>query len=344
MAATGFRVVVIHPDNDIPEEDGVTFIGLSLSGSRFVRFAVGGYRAFRAAKRADAVVFHFHDPDLILWGMLWRMCGGIAVYDAHEDVPKAVLRKGWIPRPAKRLVAAAVAGVEFLAAKTLNAIVAATEPIAARFSGANTIVVRNYADNIEEFTRVRRPFAERENLVMYAGTLGADRGLHRMIDAIQLVDRSLGARLVIAGNLRGARLVDSAGQEPPPSLVTFLGHVSLERVVEIAGEARVGLQVLEPLVAYRESLPIKIFEYMAAGIPCVVSDFPGWRRIVERHGCGVTVNPLSPTEIAAAISDLLRDQARAEQMGQSGRAAVTVHYQWATEASRLAELYHRLLS
>lgn len=342
LAAEGYEVVLIHPEGELPPEDGVRFIGLSLSGGRLMRFALGGYRAFRAARDAGATVFHFHDPDLIPWGMLWRALGGIAVYDVHEDVPKAVFRKVWIPIPAKRVVSAAVEAVEFLAARTLSAIVAATEAIGARFPEAKTIVVRNYADNIDDFSRAGRPYAARENVVLYAGTLGADRGLHRMLDAIQLVDPSLNARLVIAGNLRGARLVDSAGREPPPALVEFLGQVSLERVVELSGRARVGLHLPEPLPAYLESLPIKIFEFMAAGVPCVVSNFPGWVGIVERNGCGLSVDPLDPSAIAAAISELLRNPERAAAMGESGRQAVALKYLWATEAAELARLYGSL--
>jgi glycosyltransferase involved in cell wall biosynthesis len=343
LASSGFEVVLIHPEGEIASEDGVRFSGLALDGGRLRRFALGGFLAYRRARALKARVFHFHDPELIPWALLWRLMGGISLYDVHEDVPKAVHRKAWIPSPVRGPISWSMRILERFAARGCNAVVAATEPIAARFPSSRTVVVRNYPENLEDFSRAARPWSSRRNAVMYAGTLTRDRGLHRMLDAIQRVDPALNAQLVLAGPLRGERLVDSAGRELPPHLLRFEGHVSRERVVELSGEVRVGLHVVEPLQAYQESLPIKIFEYMAAGVPCVVSDFPAWRSMIERHRCGVTVNPLSVDEIAEAISALLREGTRAEQLGRNGALSAAANYDWKTEGDVLVTLYRRLV-
>jgi glycosyltransferase involved in cell wall biosynthesis len=65
----------------------------------------------------------------------------------------------------------------------------------------------------------------------------------------------------------------------------------------------------------------KLFEYMAAGIPVLVSDRPGLRDLVERHRCGVVADESSPESIAAAVNDLLGNPERARNMGESGRRA-----------------------
>ena len=344
LAAAGLDVVVIHPESPIPDEDGVRFVGLDLQGGRVRRFALGGFLAFRCARRLGATVFHFHDPELLPWAVLWRLLGGISIYDVHEDVPKAVLRKAWIPSPLRRLISFCMTFIEWGAAKGCTAVVAATEPIAARFPGTNSIVVRNYPENLEEFSRAARPWADRRNRVMYAGTLSRDRGLQRMLDAIQRVDPALNAQLVLAGPLRGNLLLDSTGKALPPHLLSFEGQVSPERVVEMSGEVRVGLHVVEPLEAYRESLPIKVFEYMAAGVPCIVSDFPAWKAMVEGHRCGLTVDPLSADAIATAITSLLRDAPSSEMMGRNGAEAAATNYHWRREGDALVALYRRLLT
>jgi glycosyltransferase involved in cell wall biosynthesis len=87
---------------------------------------------------------------------------------------------------------------------------------------------------------------------------------------------------------------------------------------------------------------MKLFEYMRAGIPSVVSDFPAWRRIVEETGCGVLVNPLDPENIATAIRRLLENPAEAEEMGKRGREASMRRFNWASEKSKLLQLYDRL--
>ena len=89
---------------------------------------------------------------------------------------------------------------------------------------------------------------------------------------------------------------------------------------------------------------MKLFEYMAAGLPVVASDFPLWRAIVEEAGCGLTVDPLRPDAIAEAVDRLLTDHSLAAEMGRRGRAAVEARYHWGTQADKLLALYARLTS
>jgi hypothetical protein len=115
--------------------------------------------------------------------------------------------------------------------------------------------------------------------------------------------------------------------------------LSREGVAELLREARVGLLVLHPVEAHLQSLPIKLFEYLAAGIPVVASDFPLWRELVG--DAGVLVDPLDVDAIAGAIGELLADPARAEAMGRAGREAVATQFAWEAEGERLLSLYER---
>jgi glycosyltransferase involved in cell wall biosynthesis len=86
----------------------------------------------------------------------------------------------------------------------------------------------------------------------------------------------------------------------------------------------------------------KTFEYMAAGIPVVASDFPVWRTILGDAGAGLTVDPRNPARIAAAIRYLLEHPGEAEAMGRRGRSAVASRYNWDSQATRLLALYAEL--
>jgi glycosyltransferase involved in cell wall biosynthesis len=81
---------------------------------------------------------------------------------------------------------------------------------------------------------------------------------------------------------------------------------------------------------------------MAAGLPVLASDFPLWRALIEEARCGLTVDPLDPRTIAAAIVTLLDDPEAAEAMGARGRRAVEATYNWSTERTKLLELYASL--
>ena len=88
--------------------------------------------------------------------------------------------------------------------------------------------------------------------------------------------------------------------------------------------------------------PNKMFEYMAAGLPVIASNFPHWREIIEGAGCGLLVDPLDPEAIAAAMKWILDHPAEAEAMGQRGRQAVEKKYNWESQSLQLLEIYNRL--
>ena len=88
-----------------------------------------------------------------------------------------------------------------------------------------------------------------------------------------------------------------------------------------------------------EAQPNKLFEYMAAGIPVVASDFALWRAIVDDTGCGLLADPCDPNAIATAVAYLLSHDREAEAMGRRGREAVARRYNWSAEEPKLLHLY-----
>ena len=124
--------------------------------------------------------------------------------------------------------------------------------------------------------------------------------------------------------------------------VEYLGWLERKDVSRLLGEIRAGLVVLCPTDSYVDSLPIKLFEYMAAGIPVVASDFPVWRSIIEPHACGLLVDPTDVNAISKAMAWILSHPDEAQLMGVRGRAAVQQQYQWDHEARKLEECYVRL--
>ncbi len=100
--------------------------------------------------------------------------------------------------------------------------------------------------------------------------------------------------------------------------------------------------VLHPGTNYVASQPVKLFEYMCAGIPVIVSDFPVCREIVEQAKCGILVDPLNPREIADAMEFLLTHPQQAAEMGRRGYEAVHERYNWANEEKILLHFYSEL--
>jgi len=89
-------------------------------------------------------------------------------------------------------------------------------------------------------------------------------------------------------------------------------------------------------------MPNKLFEYMAAGLPVIASNFPLWSKIVEGNKCDITVDPLNSTAIGQAIEFLLAHPELRQEMGNHGRHAVDVKYNWNSEAETLLKFYKHL--
>jgi glycosyltransferase involved in cell wall biosynthesis len=114
-------------------------------------------------------------------------------------------------------------------------------------------------------------------------------------------------------------------------------------VADILGNARAGLLVLKPVEHEMVTLPIKLFEYMAAGIPVISSDFPVWRKIVEGAGCGLLVDPGDTDAIAGAMQWILDNPEEAQAMGDRGRRAVVDQLNWDVEAKTMSDFYRDVL-
>jgi glycosyltransferase involved in cell wall biosynthesis len=122
-------------------------------------------------------------------------------------------------------------------------------------------------------------------------------------------------------------------------------HVPYSDILEAYGRGRwtAALALFPPTPHYTQKLLTKFFEYMAAGIPIICSDFPAWRTLIRENGCGICVNPSDVEAVRSAIKWLINNPDEVHSMGERGRAAVRERYNWHGEAAKLVELYGSLL-
>jgi glycosyltransferase involved in cell wall biosynthesis len=176
-------------------------------------------------------------------------------------------------------------------------------------------------------------------VVLYLGGLMGGRGLEQLVDAIALVPE---VQLVMLGSgAEEERIRERAAARGASVLV--LPPVAPDLVEAYAASADVGVSPIVPsCLNYRYSLPNKLFQYMAAGIPVVASDFRQVREVVEGSGSGTVVDTTRPEAIAKGIRRVLADPATATAMGERGRAAVRDRYHWGRAAEVLLAVYEGL--
>lgn len=341
LAQAGYRVVFVVQYDKNKEVDGIQIQGLPKPQNRFERIIRTSWQVYRLANQENAKIYHFHDPELIPIGLLLKAQGKAVIYDVHEDVPRQIISKNYIPKSIRYLVSWLFERLENFAARHFDAIVAATPFIENRFSklGCYSINVNNYPISNELYSP-QLDWSNKERAVCYVGGIADIRGISEMIEAIGQTD----ANLLLAGKFSSASQRQQAMSMDGWVDVKELGQLNRREVAQILRKSVAGLVLFHPQPNHINAQPNKMFEYMSAGIPVIASDFPLWREIVEGNQCGICVDPLNPQAISEAIQWLLEHPDEAKRMGKNGRKAVEEKYNWETEAEKLRSLYRELLS
>lgn len=349
----GHEVVLIVPKDRDEVVDGVKIRAVPKAVRRSERMAKiermtrTVWAIYRAALKEDADVYHFHDVELVPVGMLLRLRGNTVIYDIHEDYPREIVSKYYLPVWLRPILARAVEMLENLAARRFSALIIATPHIHERYQRLNTraAVVQNFPLVGELAGDVPAvPWSRRDAAVAYIGNITVVRCIREMISAVALLPETRAAELHLAGAYSPENLRDQVAKLPGWKRVRELGYLDRRGVLRALSRVKAGLVLFYPEPNLVNAYSNKMFEYMAAGIPVIASDFPLWREIVRKRACGILVNPHDPQAIANAVDYVLSNPKEAEAMGSRGRKAVQEWYNWENEQRKLLALYEEVLS
>ncbi len=345
LARAGYEVTLIATAKENGNHDGVALKTLPVWKNRLDRFTRGAHAVYKSALEVDADIYHFHDPELIPIALLLRLHGKKVIYDIHEDLPRTISYKPYIPKSLCGIVSQTVEWIEEWAGSRFSALVTATPVIGKRFSRVNeNVTVLNNFPRMEEIESSIGPsHRNREASLLYVGMrITKARGAEEMVRAMGLLPANLQAHLKLVGNWGSPDLPAELSRISGWDRVNFVGPLGRAEVAGELQKAYAGLVILHPEPNYVASQPVKLFEYMCAGIPVIVSDFPVCREIVAHARCGILVDPLDPEEIASAMEFLLTHPEEAEEMGRRGFQAILERYNWANEEKTLLRVYSEL--
>lgn len=348
LARAGYDVTLIAQHDQDEIVNGVKIIGLPRPRNRLHRITWLTLKVFWLALKQRADVYHFHPPELLPIGILLKLCTRKKViYDVHEDWPNEIRTREWIPPVLRRIAARAFGSFERTCARFIDGIILAGDAVR-NLSLAKATVIHNYPP-LEYFKNldkgIEKKRVERDNYILiFAGGLVGIRGIYEMIEAIEFASKHYRVKLRLLG-----KFVDTTTEARTRALQGFsqaelIGLVPYGDIPKYLSAADVGLILFHPLPNHVESRPNKLFEYMAAGLPVIASNFPLWKEIVEGNQCGLTVDPLNPREIAQTIEYLLNHPEERQRMGENGRKAVLEKYNWEREAEKLLALYQTLVA
>lgn len=345
LAVAGYdtHLVIVASEQEVATAQamGVTVHALKAPVGRVSRMVRQAWRCYTIGRTLDADIYHFHDPELIPYGIFLALSGKKVVYDVHEDVPRDILSKDWIAPWIRKTISGAVGALEYFGARYFFSVAAATPYIAQRFK---QITPRAEAINnfplLAELTVEAANWADKQKRMCYVGGIGRIRGILEVVQAMEQV--ASGARLQLAGTFSEPDVEAGAKSHPGWHRVDALGWQSRVVVRDLLQGSMAGLVTFLPIPNHIDAQPNKMFEYMGAGVPVIASNFPLWREIVEGNDCGLCVDPLDPAAIARAIDYLVTHPQEAERMGRNGQRAVHEKYNWTNEEAKLLQLYASL--
>lgn len=341
LAKAGYDVYLVER-GESREKKGVHIIGVGEpSGGRLSRMLGFSKKVYAAALAVDADIYHFHDPELLPYGLKLKKKGKRVVFDAHEQISLSISEKTWIPPALRGAVRFFYDRLERSVCRRLDAVISVTPDLIDFYKALNprTVMVTNYPI----LTDAAKP-DRRSNTLVFAGVVGASWSHQALLEAMERVPD---CRYRFCGPCRDEDWLARLRESPAWSRAEYLGPIPQKEVPAFLASGSIGMAVLPRTIGgMKETGTLgntKLFEEMAAGLPIICTDFTLWRDIVERWHCGICVEPDSVDEIAAALQYLLDHPEEARRMGENGRRAVEEEFNWATQEAKLLALYEEIL-
>lgn len=343
----GYQVTVVgvHPETGVI--DGIAVQGLPAVRGRLGRMVRSWWRGLKAVRTHPADIYHFHDPELMPAVVLARwFWGKRVVYDAHEDVALIML-KDWIPRWLRRPLTWALGAADAFVARRADAVVVPTRLLHEKYARVARRVLTFINYPAPEFLAHRdaawQPADARRREVVHLGTLS----LHRLETVVGVARRFLARHEDWSWTLLGAHAYAEEWfrANVPDDLggrLRVIGKVPHTEVPARLAAARLGINYHS--LASRQiqvAIPLKVFEYLACGLPVVSTRVPLLAELVE--DCpAVAFADEAPDAYLAAVEAMAARSDFATLSGEARRFS-DERFNCRVEGDKLAAMYEDIL-
>ena len=258
------------------------------------------------------------------------------VYDSHEyftEVPELVDRN--FPKKVWLLIEGSIL-------PKIKYSYTVSESIAKTYKkqyGIEMKIVRNVPFFKNEIT-IETCSKNNTKQILYQGALNVGRGLEHMIDAMQFIDNAT-LDIIGTGDIADQlqqRVIDNNLENK----VFLKGKIPFEDLPKYTTKADLGIALEENIgLNYYYALPNKLFDYIQAGIPVLVSPFPEMQKIVNKYEIGTVYDHKNPKALAKKINEIFCLQNRYAKWKENTYIAAK-DLCWEKEEKILFDIYSKL--
>lgn len=341
LARAGYDVYLLAK-GESREENGVHVIGLGDKYKGRKQRAIDFVNdLYQKALEVNADIYHLHDPELLRIALKLKKKGKLVIFDSHENYSAQILLKDYIPKELRKIISKLYYAYETHVVKNIDAVI-----FPCTINGKNifegrsktTVFVGN-EPRIEEFDDSISPDFS-SNSVIYVGTLSWARGIKELVQGTY----KAGMKLILAGEYPDKQFMKEIMSLPEYECVEFHGLIDHKDIPKLLSQAAIGACLLKNVGQYYSSdnLPTKVYEYMAAGVPCLLYDSDYIKETINEYPFGIYVNPESPEEIASALKRMNNDLNMKQNMSRIGKKASVDRFNWSFSENKLLSVYKSL--
>ncbi len=349
----GFRVTWVGPeytffDSKNYNRCGIEYRSFPRAKGKLGRL-LGFYNAYRYGLQIpDVQVFYAPDPDSAMAAILLsRKRKARVIFDIHEIFHDAMLGR-WIKGRTGKIAGTILQQMMLMVCSRCDLVIGVSKAVLEPYRETRTerMVVRScapawFAEN--PLSDICGP--GRDTFTLLHGKASLSRGTDIVLKALSLAKKQIpNLRCIMFANF--LETVEGYGVDE------FRKHVISLNVQDVV-DLREGVPMQEMpsilrscdagLIAYdrklgADSLPNKLFEYMAAGLPTIAPEYsPEIRRILETEKCGVTADFENPSSVADAIVRIRQNPEECREMGRRAREAFNKRHNWEYEVQPLLD-------
>jgi len=321
------------------------------------------FKIIKKSRQLNPDIIHCHDLDTLAAGVgLKLLIRKPLIFDAHEDFPSVYESRPEFLHSSRmtRLLVITMAQIMRLYEKVLirfaNRVIAAEllyTGAMKKHYGISPAVIMNFPNldsfnpSVDASSIIKQYELEGKIVISQIGAIGVTRGTFETLAALQYLEYNNLRCFLIGKTITELRCKIREAIEKyniREKVILLLDGIRHEDIPQYYKASDITMALLYPVSTYVTSIPTKLYESLAMGVPVVAADLPHIRKIIDTHEVGLCANSQDPKDIAEKLNALISDQQKRKAMGQKGLKIAREALNWSKSEEKLLETYDSIPS